>query len=175
MPENEKSKIARFLSGLRREIQNVVELYEYTSLEKLVHLAIKVESQLLKKTSFKHTHNDGFYNSYWKGKSNFSKQDNPSNSSKESIPRTSKDNPSPSRTKSSNKTSSTKCFKCLGFVHIAANCPNKRTMMVKGGIVVSDNTDQSSRSNSPTPSKTPSENECEIPCEGVYQGTISYK
>jgi len=39
-------------------------------------------------------------------------------------------------------------------------------MMVKGGIVVSDNSDQSSRSNSPTPSKTPSENECEIPCKG---------
>ena len=88
--ENEESKIARFLSGLRREIQNVVELYEYTSLEKLVHLAIKVEPQFLKKRSFKHTHNDGFYNSSWKGKNKFSKQDNPSNSSKESTPQTSK-------------------------------------------------------------------------------------
>jgi len=68
MHESEESKIARFVSGLRREIQNVVELYEYTSLEKLVHLAIKVESQLLKKTSFKHTHNDGFYSSSWKDK-----------------------------------------------------------------------------------------------------------
>ena len=66
--ENEESKITRFVSGLKREIQNVVGLYEYTSLEKLVHLAIKVESQLLKKTSFKNTHNDGFYNSTWKGK-----------------------------------------------------------------------------------------------------------
>jgi len=43
MHENEESKIARFVSGLRREIQNVVELYEYTCLENLVHLAIKVE------------------------------------------------------------------------------------------------------------------------------------
>jgi len=51
------------MSGLRREIQNVVELYENTCLEKLVHLAIKVESQHFKKTSFKHTHNDGFYDS----------------------------------------------------------------------------------------------------------------
>jgi len=38
-------------------------------------------------------------------------------------------------------------------------------MMVKGGLVVSDHSDQSSRSNSPSPSKIPSENECEIPCE----------
>jgi len=49
MHESEESKIARFGSGLRRKIQNVVELYEYTSLEKLVHLAIKVESQFFKK------------------------------------------------------------------------------------------------------------------------------
>jgi len=39
-------------------------------------------------------------------------------------------------------------------------------MMVKGGIVVSDHSDQSFRSTSPTHSKTPSDNECEIPCEG---------
>ena len=39
-------------------------------------------------------------------------------------------------------------------------------MMVKGGQVVSEHSDQSSRSNSPSPSKTSSDNECEIPCEG---------
>ena len=27
-------------------------------------------------------------------------------------------------------------FKCLGFGHITANCPTKRTMMVKGGLEV---------------------------------------
>jgi len=150
------------VSRLGRELQNVVELYENSSLEKLVHPAIKVESQLFKKTYFKHTHNDGFYDSSWKGKNKFSKQDNPS---KESTPQTSK-NPSPSSTKSPTKTSSTKCFKYLGIGHIAANYPKKRTMMVKGGQVVSNHSDQSSRSNSPSPSKTPSENECEIPCEG---------
>ena len=51
--DSEESKIARFVSGLRREIQDTVELYEYTSLKKLVHLAIKVESQILKKTTLK--------------------------------------------------------------------------------------------------------------------------
>ena len=38
--------MARSVSGLKRDIQDVVELYEYSSLEKLVHLAIKVESQI---------------------------------------------------------------------------------------------------------------------------------
>jgi len=40
-----------------------------------------------------------------------------------------------------------------------ANCPNKRTMMVKGEIVLRDHSAQSSRSNSPTPSKTHSEDD----------------
>ena len=61
MRDSEESKIARFVSSLRREIQDIVALYEYSSLEKLVHLSIKEESQILKKTTFKITHNDDFY------------------------------------------------------------------------------------------------------------------
>ena len=113
MHENEESKIARFVSGLRREIQNVVELYEYSSLEKLVHLAIKVESQILKKTSLKTF---------------------PSNFLKDTTYNPIVSQPSTSTPKSPTKPSSQKCFKCLGFGHIAANCPSKRTMMVKGEL-----------------------------------------
>ena len=94
--ESEESKIARFVSGLRREIQVVVELSEYTSLQKLVHLAIKVESQVLKKNSFKNTYNDGFYKSSWKGKNKFQNQDSRSKFEKETTPhhKDSKDKPS---------------------------------------------------------------------------------
>jgi len=60
--------MAIFVSGLRRDIQDVVELYEYSSLEKLVHLAIKVESQISKKNYFQKSHNDDFYHSSWKNK-----------------------------------------------------------------------------------------------------------
>ena len=52
---------------------------------------------------------------------------------KNAPPQTSKDNLSSSRTKSPTKISNKKCFKCLGFGHIIANCLNKRTLMVKGG------------------------------------------
>ena len=85
MHESEDSKIVRFVSGLQRETQDVIELYEYNSLEKLVHLAIKVESQVLK-NCFTNTHNVGFYKSSWKGKNKFQNQDFPSNFSKQTTP-----------------------------------------------------------------------------------------
>ena len=46
--------IVRFVSGLRKDIQDIVELQEYSSLDSLVHLAMKVEAQLAKKNSFKY-------------------------------------------------------------------------------------------------------------------------
>ena len=133
MHESEESKIVRFVTGLRRNIQDVVELYEYSSLEKLVHLAIKVESQLSKKTHFKNSHNDGYYHSSWKNKNKTSSKTFPSNVEKDSTYNRRHSKPSTSTPKSPTKTSSKKCFKCLGFGHIASNCPSKRNMMVKGG------------------------------------------
>ena len=131
--DSEESKITRFVSGLRREIKDVVELYEYSSLKKLVHLAIKVESHILTKTSFKATHHDGFYKSPGKDKNNISTTISPSNFSKKTIfsYNVFKDKPSTSTLKSPTKPSRTKWFKCLGFGHIAVNCPNKRTPKLK--------------------------------------------
>jgi len=151
--------MARFVSGLRREIQDVVELHEYSSLETLVHLTIKVESQNARKNSFKNSHNDHYYHKI-ENKS-FSKIPSKVSTFK---PRDSK--PSTSTTKSPSKSSSKKCFKCLGYGHIAADCPTKCTMMVKGDQVVSEHSDNSSTSNSPSPSKILSDHDCEIPCEG---------
>ena len=51
--ESKEEKVARFMSGLRRDIQDLVELYEYSSLDKVLHLAIKVETQLQKKKDAK--------------------------------------------------------------------------------------------------------------------------
>ena len=132
----------------------------------MVHLAIKVESQVLKKNSFKNTHNDDFYKSSWNEKNKFQNQDSPSNFSNETTPHHKESRDKPSTPKSPTKTLSKKCFKCLGFAHIVANCPSKRIMMVKGGIVVSDHSSKTSKASYPSSSKTPSEDECEIPCEG---------
>ena len=90
--------------------------------------AIKVESHLLK-TTFKHIHDDGFYNSSRKDANKISTQISPSNFSKETISSQKVSKQDPSTPKSHTKTSEIKCFKCLSFGHIAANCPHKKTIM----------------------------------------------
>ena len=86
--ESKEEKVARFVSGLRRDIQDLVELYEYSSLDKALHLAIKVETQLQKKKEAKRSgsYND-YYSSTWKDKER--KHDkSPPKSSQDPPPRT---------------------------------------------------------------------------------------
>ena len=42
--EDREATMARFLSGLNRNIQNVVELQQYVELDDMVHMAIKIEN-----------------------------------------------------------------------------------------------------------------------------------
>ena len=44
--EDREATMARFLAGLNRQIQNVVELQHYVELEDMVHMAIKTENQV---------------------------------------------------------------------------------------------------------------------------------
>ena len=44
--EDREATMARFLAGLNREIQNVVELQQYVELEDMVYMAIKIENQV---------------------------------------------------------------------------------------------------------------------------------
>jgi len=101
MHDSEESKITRFVSGLKREIQYIVEIYEYSSLDKVVSLTIKVESLLLQQTNFINTNNDGFYKSSWKDKNKTSTKTFPSETT--SHHRVSKDTPSISTPKSPTK------------------------------------------------------------------------
>ena len=158
MHENEEAKMARFVSGLRRDIQNVGELHEYSSLQNLVHLAIKVESQLSKKNAFKNTHNDDHYNNSRKNENKSFSKYPPQESSFKT--RDSK----PSTSKSPTKSPSKKCFKCLGYGHIAPNCPSKINMFIHDGVVVREHDFANSRHSSP--SRSPTEIESESPCEG---------
>ena len=45
--ESQEATMARFLHGLNREIQDIVELHHYASLEDLIHQAIKVKQQVM--------------------------------------------------------------------------------------------------------------------------------
>uniref|UniRef100_A0A2N9GVR3 Retrotransposon gag domain-containing protein n=1 Tax=Fagus sylvatica TaxID=28930 RepID=A0A2N9GVR3_FAGSY len=47
--EDREATMARFLSGLNRDIANVIELQHYVEIEDMVHMAMKVERQLKRK------------------------------------------------------------------------------------------------------------------------------
>ena len=48
--EDREATMARFMNGLNREIANVVELQHYVEFEDMVHMAMKVEKQLKRKS-----------------------------------------------------------------------------------------------------------------------------
>jgi len=137
------------VSGLKREVQDVVELYEYSTLDKILHLALKVESQLKKKQEAKKStpYND-YYSRTWKRKER--KDEKPSSKdhpARSSVPRVSHENPNSSQ---GLRTSSIKCFKCMGYGHIVSNCPTKRNMILnpKGEVGSEHSSAPSSKSSS---------------------------
>lgn len=52
--ENREATIAWFLSGLNKEIANIIELHHYVELEDMVDMAMKVERQLKIKATWDH-------------------------------------------------------------------------------------------------------------------------
>ena len=107
--------MARFLHGLNREIQDIVELHHYASLEDLIHQVIKVDQQLKRKQTYKKSL---YGSSTWKDKETFKKEGGSSFKSHEKGVALGKNNSNPSPT--SLKIISIRCFKCLQKSHIAS-------------------------------------------------------
>jgi len=150
--ESQEATMARFLHGLNREIQDIVELHHYASLEDLIHQAIKVEQQLKRKQTYKKS---PYGSSTWKAKETFKKKEGSSFKSHEKGVALGKNNSNP--TPNSLKVSSIKCFKWLGKGYIASQCPNKRTMVVLGNGDIT-----SASSSSYSNSSSESESECDV-------------
>jgi len=82
--ETNKEKIKRFVSGLRRDIQDQVELYEYSTLENVFTLALRIEIQLKRKRRARKSYSPNHYFSHsWKGKNKKKHDKFPSNSHQE--------------------------------------------------------------------------------------------
>ncbi|XP_019434209.1 PREDICTED: uncharacterized protein LOC109340897, partial [Lupinus angustifolius] len=128
--EDREATMARFLHGLNQDIQDVVELQPYVELEDLedlVQQAIKVEQQLKRRKS-KYSSNSKFQSSGWKDRN---KKEGPN--PKEAVSSSQGKKPMENTTRSRE----VKCFKCLGHGHIASQCPTRRTMVMKNGVVES--------------------------------------
>ncbi|GKV07030.1 hypothetical protein SLEP1_g18841 [Rubroshorea leprosula] len=102
MEEDREATMARFLHGLKRDVANVVELQHYVELEYMVHMAMKVERQLKHKGATSRTgQNSGSSSSC---KLNWS-------------------------IKEENSAFKPKTTASKG--HVASQCPNKHTMILR--------------------------------------------
>ncbi|XP_042444031.1 uncharacterized protein LOC122029149, partial [Zingiber officinale] len=140
--EDREATMARFLHGLNRDIGDIVELQHYVELDDLVHQAMKIEQQLKRKGVMKKSSSPN-YSSSWKDKP---KKEGSSSNSKEEA---SIKKPIPATSSSTSKSRDIKCFRCLGKGHIASECPNKKTMVVRdNGSISSEEISSHSSSSS---------------------------
>ena len=142
------------MNGLRRDIQDQVELYEYSTLQNIFTLALRIETHLKRKNRARKSYSlNHYYSHSWKGKAKENHDKSPSMSHQAP----SSKNKSPNdhiHHSTSQRSSSIKCFKCLGYKHIALNCPIKRTMFLK------KSDDESEYFSSPSPQSTSSHTSC---------------
>ena len=109
---------------IRDRIRDRVELLPYQDLNDLVQLCIKVEQQNLRKTS---SRKEGSYpNSY--PRRDFKREEStPKEKPKETPKSVGKDMLTPPI-----RTRDVKCFKCFGRGHVQTQCPNQRTLFLRG-------------------------------------------
>ncbi|XP_052882236.1 uncharacterized protein LOC128290570 [Gossypium arboreum] len=161
--EDSEATMARFLAGLNRDIANAVELQHYLEVVDMVHMAIKVEKQLKRKGS-----NRGFSTSNTSKWGQSSSRGFSTSQGKDSMALLKPNKPNIETNKgkapevSINRNRDVKCFKCLGRGHIASQCPNRRTMVIRadGEIETEDEEEKESESISET------EEDLEQPVEG---------
>ncbi|XP_024014499.1 uncharacterized protein LOC112088448 [Eutrema salsugineum] len=123
--EPEDATMARFLSGLNRDLQDRMELQEYNDMAEMLHKAILVEQQLKRKGTNRFTPGSSSRPTYRDDKAIY-----PSRSNNQ--PRTDT-RPNQNTGKAEVNSSSTrdiKCFKCRGKGHYANKYPNQRAMLL---------------------------------------------
>ncbi|KAI5648874.1 hypothetical protein M9H77_34879 [Catharanthus roseus] len=128
LEEDKDASIARFLSGLKRDIANQLELYSYTTYEDMCHLETKIETQK-KRSGFSKTTLPSSRNMVSKAQASTFK----CLPKKQEAPNVAfKDNSKPKvEEKDRLITNPIRCIKCNGLGHIANNYPTKRTLIFR--------------------------------------------
>jgi hypothetical protein len=139
--EDREATMARFLSGLNRDIANVIDMQHDVEIEDMVHMAMKVERQLKRKGTARYT---SVSNTTWKSK--WDRNDS-AEAKRKTEPPKGKDEGTSNKPKVESQPSRNrdfKCFKCLGSGHIASQCPNRRVMIMRdNGEVMTASEDDS--------------------------------
>jgi len=157
--EEERTRIAWYLSGVNMEVRDKVELLPYRDLDELVQLCIRLEQQLKINPSSK---SYGFHSYPRKDQVQGILGVVPSKPKEDKGKTIEKSTP---KTSSQERTSNIKCFKCLGRGHIASQCPTKKTMIVRGQDIYSS---QEETTSSPPSSGSEDEVRGEESSEEVY-------
>jgi hypothetical protein len=142
--EDQEATIARFLNGLNRDIANVVELVELVELP--LHMATKVERQIMRRGSTRFQTNSASSSSTWRPNLKREGLSNQSLYAKAEPPKAKKDTHMDGKGKSESQPTrdrDIKCFKCLGKGHIASQCPNRRVMLRRDNGEVEYESDKS--------------------------------
>nr|XP_027127774.1 uncharacterized protein LOC113743905 [Coffea arabica] len=149
--EDREATMARFLSGLRVEIADQLELQYYVEIEDMVEKAIKIEQRLKRRGTTRNynPHPQTFTRPFQprreeRGPNAWNtpkpKHDQGSRSRPPFTKTDSKVVSKPTIETSKPRNRDTKCWRCQGVGHIASQCPNPRTMLVlpNGDIVTDD-------------------------------------
>ncbi|KAJ4705041.1 Transposon Ty3-I Gag-Pol polyprotein [Melia azedarach] len=131
--EDREATMARFISGLNKEIADVVNLQHNVEMEELLYKSIKVEKQLKSKEFRFDSASSSSWKSKWKDNKVTSKTNEEAKQKDSIVVSKSK-----IETEISSKSCEVKCFRCQGLGHIASQCPNKRvTMVLENGEIES--------------------------------------
>jgi hypothetical protein len=151
LEEREDAALARFFTGLNREIQDILEYKDYANISRLFHFACKAEREVQARYASAKTN-------FFVGRTNSWQCNNgrtappspspcwvaPSTSNNSSKPRASATNSAPrapSATKStpppvesaasSSRVRDIQCHRCKGFGYVMRDCPSKRVLVVR--------------------------------------------
>nr|KYP51279.1 hypothetical protein KK1_026964 [Cajanus cajan] len=130
--EEEATTVARFMSGLNLEIRDQVELLPYMDLNDLVQLCVRIEQQILRKSSYKReiSHSSSLKKDFEREGKSFERKKTFTPSKDIALEKDKGKGKVTPHT--SSRTSDIKCFKCLGRGHIASQCPTKKVMIRRG-------------------------------------------